>query len=72
MKLNPNELREHARACGLRTDAERQAAFAALDARIRERLPGIPAHRYYTFEPLDGTIVVDPRRDRPVKKSDQP
>lgn len=76
MKLTPKELRAHADACGLRTDAERQAAFRVLDEQIRARLPAIPTRRYYTFNPIDGVIVVDNNRDRPlpvakISKSDQ-
>lgn len=76
LRLTLDELRKHAAASGLRTDAERQAAYRVLDEQIRARLPGIPARRYYTFDPVDGTIVVDNTRDRPlpvkkISKSDQ-
>lgn len=75
MHLNNDELREHANACGLATDPERQKAFHALDSRVRARL-SIPDNRFYTFNPVDGLVVIDTKRDRPkpvakISKSDQ-
>jgi hypothetical protein len=76
MKLTHEELRIHAWASGLSPDAKRQAAFHTLDEQIRARLPEIPERRYYTFNPVDGRVIVDMNRDRPlpvlkISKSDQ-
>jgi hypothetical protein len=66
LRLTPDELRIHANIYGLDTDVERQAAFHVLDAQIRARLPIIPERRYYTFNPVDGAIIIDMKRDRPL------
>lgn len=75
-RLTRNEMREHTAACGLPTDAERQAAWNELSERIRTRL-NIPSNRFYTFHILTGDVVIDTKRDRPIpvkkiSKSDQP
>lgn len=66
MSLTPGELRTHANIYGLASDVERQAAFHVLDAQIRARLPEIPERKYYTFNPVDGVVIIDMKRDRPL------
>lgn len=66
LALTREELRIYAWACGLDTDAKRQGAFHVLDAQIRARLPVIPERRYYTFNPVDGVVIIDMKRDRPL------